>query len=88
MELPTGPIVRRSMTFPNRQPLLVGLPAEFMEKWNMVPDDMDLDPKLGRFRFREEKLSIKYATPRFLFSELWDMLAKTLSSAPFRLAMS
>lgn len=74
MELPIGPMFRRSMSFPTRQPLLVGLPAEFMEKWNMVPEDMDLDPKLGRFRFREEKLSINTVSTS---NELKDQMNRT-----------
>lgn len=70
MDLPNPPLVRRSMTFPTRQPLLVGLPAEYMEKSNMVPDDMEFDSKLGHFRWRDTKLSVEYASPSLVISEI------------------
>ena len=38
---------------PTRRPLLVGLPVEYMEKSNQVPDDMIYDQTSGKFKFKD-----------------------------------
>ena len=52
MDSPKRPIMSCSKTFPSRQPLLIGLPAEFIEKRDMVPDDMEFDTGLQKFKYR------------------------------------
>ena len=52
MESEAWPVISCNRTFPLRQPLLIGLPAEFMEKQDMVPDDMEFDTALQKFKYR------------------------------------
>ena len=45
---------------PTRQPLLVGLPVEFLEtRTGLIPDDMEYDSAMGIFKYRDEKCLIK-----------------------------
>ncbi|KAF4630567.1 hypothetical protein G7Y89_g7571 [Cudoniella acicularis] len=48
-------VPRRAKTMPIRQPLLVTLPVEFLEKnTDLVPDDMEYDIALKRYKYREK----------------------------------
>ncbi|MCJ1383779.1 hypothetical protein MMC17_006893 [Xylographa soralifera] len=54
------PVIRRSSTMPTRQPLLVGLPVEFLEtRTDLIPDDMECDPTTKIFKYRDEKHLVK-----------------------------
>ena len=44
---------------PTRRPLLAGLPVEYLEKTNQVPEDIIYDQSLRKFKYRDDKVVIQ-----------------------------
>lgn len=56
---PSRVLLRRSATMPTRRPLLAGLPVEYLEKTNQVPEDIVYDQSLRKFKYRDDKVVVQ-----------------------------